>query len=226
MRGRPKNFRDITNQVFSRLTALSYLGSQKWKCVCSCDGKEVIVNSANLFNSHTQSCGCLQRERTSKAKKIHGMSATRIFGVWSGMIQRCTNPKQPRWPYYGGRGIIVCERWRLGEGAMNGFQCFYHDMGDRPFEGAEIERKDNDGNYCPENCKWATHKEESNNRRSSHNITFSGRTQTAKQWEEELNLPLHILRTRLKVNKWSVERAFTTPIRRYKQREAIVPATS
>lgn len=211
----PSRLKNIIGIQFGRLIVESYAGNGKWICVCSCGGR-VTVKTGNLRSGNTKSCGCYQKDRVTESLTTHGMTGTKVYAAWASMIQRCTNPKNPGWKDYGGRGIKVCERW------MN-FENFYADMGDLPFDGAEIERKDNDGGYCKENCIWATHKEECNNRRSSHKITFQGRTQTARQWEEELGFPLKILHNRIKVQKWSEEKAITTPIRRIGNREPIIP---
>ena len=119
------------------------------------------------------------------------------------MRARCSNPKEPSYPYYGGRGISVCERWDC-------FDNFLSDMGERP-AGMTLERLDADGNYEPENCVWATIQQQNCNKRDNVQITFNGRTQTISKWAEELGLPDSALRHRLCKYGWSVERALTTP---------------
>lgn len=211
----PSRLKNIVGEPFGRLTVESYAGGVKWLCVCKC-GNRVTVKTGNLRSGNTQSCGCLQRDRVVESLTVHGLSKSKVFASWSSMIQRCTNPNNPAWKDYGGRGITVCERWMT-------FENFYADMGDLPFAGAQIERKDNNAGYSKDNCKWATRKEECNNRRSCHNITFRGRTQTARQWEEELGLPLKILHSRIKVLGWTETMALTTPVRRMLARDPIFP---
>lgn len=118
------------------------------------------------------------------------MEGTKIYRLWSSMLTRCRNPKSPTYKNHGGRGIKVCERWLS-------FENFYADMGDRP-EGKQLERKDNDGDYTPDNCVWATKKDQANNRRTNRKLTFNGRTQTATQWADELGVSLQCLIYRLK----------------------------
>jgi hypothetical protein len=143
---------------FGRLTvvALHSRGTirvkPRWRCRCDC-GNETIVD----WCARTQSCGCVRREWSRRFSATHGRSRTPEYVVWTGIWQRCNNPKNQRWPDYGGRGIKVSERWRS-------FESFLADMGERP-EGMTLDREDNDGDYEKANCRWATPKQQSNNRR-------------------------------------------------------------
>lgn len=129
----------------------------------------------------------------------HGMHETPIYMVWESMIQRCYNVNFHQYKDYGGRGITVCDKWKTFEG-------FYEDMGDRP-EGMTLERLDNSKCYCKENCKWATRKEQANNRRTNKLITYNNKTQTLAQWVDELGLNYDTVKRRLYRN-WTVEAAF------------------
>ena len=132
---------------------------------------------------------------------------TREYKAWQGMKCRCLNQKNKNYNDYGGRGIGVCNEWQ------NSYDQFVADMGRKPTPKHSLERRDNSGNYEPSNCRWATVKEQANNRRSNKIIEFEGRTMNMKQWAEEVGLPYGTLKCRLG-SGWTVQRALTTPQRR------------
>ena len=175
-----------------------------WNCLCDC-GKFHIVRSSDLKSGSVQSCGCLQIETAT----IHGMRHDPIYFTWCSMKQRCYNPNDEKYPDYGGRGIVVCDRWR------DSFEAFYEDVSKLPDfkrEGYTINRIDNDGNYEPDNVEWADDKTQANNKRNNHLLTYNGKTQTIAQWADELGINQHTLYSRILTYHWTVERALTTPV--------------
>lgn len=207
--------RDLTGQVFGLLTVIefSHRESRKgrgsaipfWLCRCAC-GTEKKIRGNDLTQGRISSCRCLQRLGAKTRFTTHGKSRTPEHKVWMGIIKRCQNPKAKNFVNYGGRGIKVCPRW-LGR---DGFANFLADMGPRPEELPEVDRIDNDGDYSPENCRWADRRTQARNRRGNHLITFDGRTQTLTAWAEETGLTRSALDARLD-RGWSAERALTTP---------------
>ena len=172
----------------------------RWFCRCDC-GKPVIAYGQDLASGRDKSCGCLSADRARK----HGQSKTPVYRVWVAMRSRCRLASDPAFGNYGARGIYVDERWE-------DFSVFLADMGPRP-KGATLERKDNNGPYSKDNCRWATHREQHNNKRTNRMLTAFGRTQTVAQWAAETGLPWTTIRERLDRNGWPVEAALTEPRR-------------
>lgn len=200
-------FIDLTGQVFSRLTVIDQGENNKggrvcWNCLCEC-GQNTTVTSKYLINGRTKSCGCLQIENRKTSSLTHGMSKTLEYKIWGEMKRRCY-AETPGAKNYRDRGITVCDRW------LESFENFYEDMGPRPSANHSIERIDNDGNYCPENCKWATRKEQNNNTRSNVRMTLNGETKTMSEWGKVLGISHQAIRSRKKTG-WSDEKALTTP---------------
>lgn len=203
---------DIIGKKFGRLTVVSYSHSKGYRhyylCKCDC-GNEKIILKGNLLQGYTQSCGCLQKERASDAHSLPD-GYHHLQHIYRGMVKRCYDVNDPNYKRYGARGIKICEQW-LNDN--NSFREWAVSHGYR--EDLQIERIDNDGNYCPENCKWITKYEQSLNRRSSVRITYNGKAQTLKEWSRELGINNTTLHNRINYYGWSIEKAFTTPVRPY-----------
>lgn len=180
--------KNLIGKKIGRLTVLDFHHKQNrvYYYTCKCDCGNVCVKKSNyLLNRKTYphpSCGCWHRELYIAASSTHKMTKTPEYKSWQEMRYRCLNPDNPQYFRYGGRGITVCDRWK------DSFENFVADMGERPSNQHSIDRIDNNKGYSPENCRWATRKEQCNNRRSNINLTYKGETKTLKQWCELYNM--------------------------------------
>ncbi len=173
-----------------------------WLCRCSC-GTTAHRYKWAIINGRSESCGCQKYRLMSERRKTHGKSETREFKIWIGIINRCTNTRSKAYPRYGGRGIKVCQRW------LDSFENFLADMGVAPIPNHEIDRfPDNNGDYCPENCRWATVKQQARNRRSNRMITHNRETKPLAEWAEVFKIPYKILWDRIKKG-WTFEDAIS-----------------
>lgn len=209
------NSTDFTGQKFGRLTVIEFAGRGKrklliWKCKCNC-GVITLAYGHLLKSGGKQSCGCLLSEVTSKRSKTHGMHNTITYKIWRSMIRRCEAPNDISYPRYGAIGIRVCKRWR------NSFEAFFEDMGERPSKEYQIERKNNNGDYKPSNCYWATRSEQARNRCNSKWLTFRGEKKLLIEWAEELGFNTGQIWNRLLAG-WTVERTLTEPIHKRKKK--------
>lgn len=169
----------------------------KWLARCDCGTEKWIVPKRE-----GTSCGCRKSEVTSKRNKTHGKSHLASYNVWLGMIRRCTNPKDRAYAWYGARGISVCEHWLKVEN-------FIEDMGEPP-NGMEIERIDNNGNYAPDNCRWASRSEQCRNTRHNRIITHKGETMCLTSWAERVGIDRNRIGHRIN-SGWTIDEAFYTP---------------
>ena len=187
--------------VFGFLTVLSVQRKERSRlvaeCSCVCGGRATPSISA-LKSGNTRSCGCLWLATVRTKAITHGQRQTNVWHVWQQLKQRCLNPKNKQYKDYGGRGIGVCPEWRC-------FQGFIADMG-VPAEEQSLDRVDNDKGYYKGNCRWATRKQQANNKRTNHYLTFRGKTMTMMQWSDELGIPYTMLRDRINGSKWEVEK--------------------
>ena len=168
----------------------------RWACKCVC-GEVRDVMAQSLVSGASTSCGCVHQES-------HGMSGSRVYKVWASMKRRCLNEGDRYYSNYGGRGIGVCDRWMS-------FSNFINDMG-LPPKGCDLDRIDNNGNYSPENCRWATRRDNMNNRRNNVRLTVDGVTRTASEWEEHYGVPQDVIRLRVNRYGWGDSDAVKIPV--------------
>lgn len=201
-------FIDLSGQKIGRLTVIARVGTSRqrealWLCKCEC-GNEIIIRGSDVRTRHTISCGCWKRENAKDMLTKHGKRNTRLYHIWSGMKDRCNNPRNIGYNLYGGRGIKVCEEW------SQDFMAFYQWASENGYtDKMTIDRIDANGNYCPENCRWETQKAQQNNRRNNHVISFNGGTHTLTEWAEITGIKCSTIYARLK-RGWTIERALTT----------------
>lgn len=191
---------DLRGFKTSRLTVLEYAGLTydgyaSWKCSCKCGNIKII--RASSIKQGQPSCGCLQKE-LARAQTKHRKCGTKTYTSWCSMRSRCNKKTHTNYPDYGGRGITVCDRWNV-------FANFYEDMGDYPSDKS-LDRKDNNKGYTPDNCRWATRKQQQRNMRSNVNITIDGETKTLQDWIDISGNSRYIIKRRL-VNGWDHRRA-------------------
>ena len=203
---------DLTGQRFGRLVVMEYVArvnhSSKWKCLCDCGNWSVV--SLSGLRSGTFSCGCYRVERAGLLTLKHGArggdnrNKMATYKTWDSMKQRCHNPKSKGWQWYGGKGITVCDRW------LADYNNFLTDMGERP-PRASIERKNNELGYSPDNCVWATSKEQARNRSNNRLVLFNGQMMPLVQACELAGMPYKTAKSRLQKG-WSEHDAISRPI--------------
>lgn len=184
------------------IVELTKIGRVGWRCMAKCKcGKTITIPAGRISSGHQKSCGC--------RRTIHGMVYTPEYKIWSGVLERCLNRNSTGFHSYGGRGITVCERW------IASFEMFLSDVGKRPSPDHSLDRINNDGNYEPDNVRWATAKEQGRNRRFNRIITAFGKTLCIAEWSELNGIPHNTICSRLE-DGWPNEEAVTTPARRKK----------
>ncbi len=205
---------DLTGQKFGRLTVIKRIENKgkytNWLCKCDC-GNQTEATSHILRKGEKKSCGCLHREFIINKNKVHEKSNTRLYRIYVGMKQRCYKVSEPCYKYYGGRGIKICNEW------LQDFMSFYNwAIANGYKENLTIDRIDVNGNYEPNNCRWATRKEQMNNMRTNRLLTYKGITKNISEWAKEYKIPYDVLQNRITKHGWSIERALTQPVKHLK----------
>lgn len=194
------------NERYGRLLTVQISGYNKdgrplWECQCNCGNKKIALAKL-LRNGMTQSCGCIARENPPRVS--HGKTGTAIYRCWHNMHVRCYYKRSKSYRDYGGRGIRVCNRWQT-------FENFLADMGEPPFKGATIERRNNNGHYEPDNCYWATRLEQGKNRRNNHVLELNGVSHHISEWSRLTGIKVTTIYQRIR-REWSTEQALTREV--------------
>lgn len=201
---------------YGRLTVIDIVPPKEagrgylWKCKCEC-GNETVSAPLKLIKGKTKSCGCAKRDRVKTDplfdRTKHGGRHERLYRIWHGMKQRCERKENGDYQNYGGRGISICEEWRNNYAAFRewAFSNGYSD-------DLTIERKDVNGNYCPDNCTWISPKEQARNRRTNHWVEYNGERRIVAEWAEIYGVDAGSLHNRLRLG-WDMEKAINTPVK-------------
>lgn len=202
--------KDLTGHRFNSLTVLTVGEKRKkhqyWLCQCDC-GTIKEIRSDVLKNGQTVSCGCVARQRASDRLTKHGLSRSPLYNIHSNMIERCYCPDSNRFHCYGKRGVTICDEWE----DIKNFVLWAQASGYK--DGLTLDRIDVNGNYEPNNCRWATPKEQSNNTRRNIFEKHNGEVKTIKQWSEYCGIDYYTFHARIRKLHWPIEKALTAPVR-------------
>lgn len=209
-----RNLPDLLGKKINMLTVVKCVGADKykkrrWMCICDCGNYKEMAEDT-LKRGKGKSCGCLKKTFLKTSKTTHGMSFKTEYFIWAGMKARCYNHNHIGFSFYGGKGIKVCDRW------LNSFSNFYADMGNRPSKNHSLDRYPNkNGNYDPSNCRWATRKEQANNRINNTYLEINGIKKTTKEWTGIYKIPYETFLRRRKIG-WDINKALSHPIQKRK----------
>lgn len=206
--------KDMTNHEFNGCTVLKRAENKGknvcWLCICKC-GNEFIARATDIRTGNTKSCGCLNRELAGNRARKHGNRNSRLYTIWNNMKMRCSNPSSISFKNYGGKGIKVCDEW------FDTFESFYKwSINNGYHDSLTLDRIDSNGDYKPSNCRWATMKEQQNNRGNNNTLTYKNVQHTLAEWSDITGIPYDTLWTRIK-RGWSVEKSLTQPLRGQKE---------
>lgn len=202
--------KNMTGKRFGKIFVISKEGiygsaqHATWRCLCDC-GTQFIAVGASIRAGRTQSCGCQSRNNWFCSEKVitHGMSGSRTYRIWRGILQRCKTVTSKKAHLYALKGISICPEWYS-------FVAFLHDMGEAP-DGMSIDRIDGSLGYCKINCRWATPKQQGNNTSANKILSFDGKTMTASLWADHVGMKPNTLIYRIR-RGWSTEEALTTKV--------------
>lgn len=213
-------FENLINKKFERLTVIERAentkqGSAQWKCQCDC-GKIIKVRASALKAGKSKSCGCLSKDKSKKIHSTHGLSKHPLYKTWQAIKDRCYNEKNQFYKKYGEKGIRMSNEWK------ESFENFYKDMGDKPSSRHSIDRIDNNGNYCKENCRWASIKEQNLNKTNTMKLLFNREIKTLYEWAKFIGIKPYTLYKRIYNQKWSVEEALTRDLQDGERKKRVI----
>jgi len=213
--------KDLTGLKFGLLRVINFSytkgGYSYWFCKCNCGNTRIykisyLTNKLNK-NRCIRSCGCVYEKNKKKCSTKHGLCYSRFYHIWRGIKQRCLDFNSFNHRLYGGRGIKVCDKWlkfeNFRDDMYESYQKHCQEFGEKQ---TSIDRVNNNGNYCKENCRWSTKKEQGCNRRTNRIITFNGESRCLREWENKLGFNRGTLYNRLTIASWSIKKALNTPI--------------
>lgn len=196
---------DLVGMVFNGWTVMSRSHKRSsWECVCEC-GVKKSVYGPDLKSGHSKSCGCKRNDLISAKNKTHGLTGTPEYITWASIIARCTNKKNNRYSIYGGRGIKICSKWRQD------FEAFLSDVGKKPSPLHSIDRIDVNGNYEPQNVRWATTEEQSRNKRNTVQVVYKGKKMSLSEFAQHIGMNFQRVNQRWQ-RGWSTERIAATKL--------------
>lgn len=210
----------LAGKIVGSLTVLKEVGKNRfgeymWECLCVC-GSTSIMRGTVLKRHRVKFCAKCRNANNRKASSSHGLSKTRIYSIWCGVKKRCYNPSEEAYKNYGGRGIIMCKRWQI-------FENFYQDMYPTYMDDLTLDRINNNGNYTPRNCRWATHKQQAKNTRKSVFLTLEGTEKNVIDWAELSDTKPAIILSRIR-RGWEIQDAIfgrikgQTPVIRHNEK--------
>jgi len=213
---KPTEYVNFIGKRYNHLLVIAFSHTGKdsqryWKCKCDC-GNSTIVNGGNLQSNNTKSCGC-----NNYSKHVtHHLSQTRFYRIWFGIKERCNNPKNKAYHNYHGRGIKLCERWLKFENFRDDmYKSYLIHYGKYRKLNTTVDRINNNGNYSPDNCRWATKYQQSNNLRNNVLLKFNNKVLTISEWSKITGINKHTIYSRLYNYKWTIDKALTKPVKNY-----------
>lgn len=213
-----KNAHNVKGGKFGMLSAINPVSSNHrgvyWLFYCECGNyveKQIVNINRSIKGGYTPSCGCLTSQLRSGASRRHGMTDHPVWLAWKCMLERCERTSHLSWDNYGGRGISVCSEWHV-------FENFFKDMGKEWRPTLSLDRIDNNGSYAPDNCRWATRKQQGRNKRNNIIISANGKTMTLPEWAEQIGISKRTLYSR-KYSGWADDRIINQPKRVFLKKE-------